>query len=98
MTSADQAELAALRIILSNLVARYVTLAGPHGGPEVREMLTKMRDECRLAAERAERSGRGSQERDAAQHRPVLQRHHDHLSEACCGDAPCLCAPRSHVR
>ena len=50
---ADQAELAALRIILSNLVAREVTRAGPHGGPEVREMLTKMRDECRLAAERA---------------------------------------------
>ena len=50
---ADQAELAALRIILSNLVACEVTRAGPHGGPEVREMLTKMRDECRLAAERA---------------------------------------------
>ena len=53
MSNADQAELSALRIILSNLVARYVTTAGPHGGPEVREMLTKMRDECRLAAERA---------------------------------------------
>ncbi len=53
MSNADQAERAALRIILSNLVARYVTTVGPHGGPEVREMLTKMRDECRLAAERA---------------------------------------------
>jgi hypothetical protein len=53
MSNADQAELSALRIILSNLVARHVTTAGPHGGPEVREMLTKMRDECRLAAERA---------------------------------------------
>ena len=53
MTSADHAELAALRIVVSNLVARYATMAGPHGGREVREMLTKMRDDCRLAAERA---------------------------------------------
>ena len=53
MSHADQAELAALRIILSNLVARYVMTAGPHGGSEVREILTKMRDESRLAAERA---------------------------------------------
>ena len=53
MSNADHAEVAALRIILSNLVARYVATAGPHGGAEVRELLTKMRDESRLAAERA---------------------------------------------
>lgn len=50
-TEADQAELAALRLILSNVVARLAVLEA--GDPEDRrKLLSAMSDACKLAAER----------------------------------------------
>jgi hypothetical protein len=60
MSDASEAELAALRIVLSNVVARLATSAGPRGSPEIREMLRQMRDECQMAAERAPQAGADS--------------------------------------
>ena len=48
-----QAEVVALRIILSNVVARVAAGTGAPGSPEVRATLSQMSDECKLAAERA---------------------------------------------
>ena len=47
----DQAELAALRLILSNVVARLAVLEGPTPDAQ-RDLLSSMRDTCQLAAER----------------------------------------------
>ena len=49
--SDDQAELIALRLILSNVVARLVLLEGTDPG-ERRTLLSAMSDACKLAAER----------------------------------------------
>ena len=52
-----QAEIAALKIILANVVARLaITLKGG-GGDQVREVLGEMKDECKLAAENATLAG-----------------------------------------
>jgi DNA-binding GntR family transcriptional regulator len=55
VTEGLQAEVTALRIVLSNVVARLAAATGTHGSPEIREFLNQMRDECRAAAERAPR-------------------------------------------
>ena len=56
----DQAELAALRLILSNVVARLAVLEAQT--PDARrDLLSSMRDACQLAAERY--SGRVDAER-----------------------------------
>ncbi len=47
----DQAEVAALRIILSNVVARLAVLEAAEA-EQRREMLGRMSDTCKLAAER----------------------------------------------
>ncbi len=52
MSEATEPEIAALKIILMNVVARLSLGASPDSA-RVREMLGEMRDECRLAAERA---------------------------------------------
>jgi hypothetical protein len=49
--AADQAELAAMRLILSNVVARLVLLE-TKDPEERRRLLSSMSDACRLAAER----------------------------------------------
>ena len=48
----DQAELAAMRLILSNVVARLVLLE-TRDPAERRNLLSSMRDACLLAAERS---------------------------------------------
>ena len=48
----DQAEIAAMRLILSNVVARLVLLEA-HDPAERRNLLSSMRDACLLAAERS---------------------------------------------
>jgi hypothetical protein len=50
MTDVD-AEIAALKIILSNVVARLAITVGGDGDGAVRELLGEMKDECKLAAE-----------------------------------------------
>jgi hypothetical protein len=57
MSTEAQAEIAALKIILANVVARLaITLDGDRGDG-VREMLGEMKDECKLAAEHATLAG-----------------------------------------
>ena len=55
-------EIAALKIILSNVVARLAMATTREGSIGVREMLSNMNDECKLAAEQTT-LGRNSQER-----------------------------------
>ncbi|MDQ5814481.1 MAG: hypothetical protein M3289_07165 [Actinomycetota bacterium] len=52
MTGSPEAEVAALRIILRNVVARLVLNASA-SREDVRAMLDQMRDECRRAARNA---------------------------------------------
>jgi hypothetical protein len=56
MDSDPQAEIAALKIILANVVARLAIALDRNGG-QVREVLAAMKDECKLAAEHATLSG-----------------------------------------
>jgi hypothetical protein len=56
MDSDPQAEIAALKIILANVVARLAITLDQDSG-QVREVLAAMKDECRLAAEHATLSG-----------------------------------------
>ena len=51
ISPADQAELAAMRLILSNVVAR-LALAEASDPSERRRLLSSMSDACKLAAER----------------------------------------------
>ena len=62
MTNDNEAEIAALKIILSNVVARLAIATTRDGATGVREMLAGMKDECKLAAEQTT-LGRNSQER-----------------------------------
>ena len=62
MTQESEAELAALKIILSNVVARLAIATTREGAIGVREMLAGMNDECKLTAEHTT-LGRNSQER-----------------------------------
>jgi hypothetical protein len=48
-----QAEIAALKIILANVVARLAITLDRGGDGQVREVLAAMKDECKLAAEHA---------------------------------------------
>ncbi|HEX2278304.1 MAG TPA: hypothetical protein VHN13_14440 [Candidatus Tectomicrobia bacterium] len=48
----DPAEMAAMRLILSNVVARLVLLEA-HDPAERRNLLSSMRDVCLMAAERS---------------------------------------------
>ena len=52
-----QAEIAALKIILANVVARLAITLDRAGDGRVREVLAGMNDECKLAAEHATLSG-----------------------------------------
>jgi hypothetical protein len=52
-----QAEIAALKIILANVVARLAITLERGGDGQVREVLAGMNDECKLAAEHATLSG-----------------------------------------
>ena len=56
MSPDTQAEIAALKIILANVVARLAITLNQDGG-RVREVLSEMKDECKLAAEHATLSG-----------------------------------------
>ena len=56
MSPDTQAEIAALKIILANVVARLAITLNQDGG-RVREVLAEMKDECKLAAEHATLSG-----------------------------------------
>jgi hypothetical protein len=47
-----QAELSATRIVLSNVIARLVTSNG-QGPEEIRTQLGRMKDDCKLAADRS---------------------------------------------
>jgi hypothetical protein len=62
MTTETEAEIAALKIILSNVVARLALTTTRDGSTGVREMLADMTDACKLAAEQTT-IGRNSQER-----------------------------------
>ncbi len=62
MTTETEAEIAALKIILSNVVARLALTTTRDGSTGVREMLADMKDACKLAAEQTT-IGRNSQER-----------------------------------
>jgi hypothetical protein len=53
MSTEAQAEIAALKIILSNVVARLAIALDQRGKDRVREVLAEMKDECKLAAEHA---------------------------------------------
>ena len=57
MDSDPQAEIAALKIILANVVARLAIILDRDGGGQIREVLEEMKDECKLAAEHATLSG-----------------------------------------
>jgi hypothetical protein len=57
MTPDAQTEIAALKIILSNVVARLAIALEAGGGDRVREVLAEMKDECKLAAEHATLAG-----------------------------------------
>jgi hypothetical protein len=57
MSIEAQAEIAALKIILSNVVARLAITLPEGGGDRVREVLAEMKDECKLAAEHATLAG-----------------------------------------
>ena len=52
-----QAEIAALKIILANVVARLAITLAQKDGDRVPEVLAEMKDECKLAAEHATLSG-----------------------------------------
>ena len=52
----SQTEIAALKIILANVVARLAIALDRDGG-QVREVLAEMKDECKLAAEQATLAG-----------------------------------------
>lgn len=52
-----QAEISALKIILSNVVARLAITLDQRGDDRVREVLAEMKDECKLAAEHATLAG-----------------------------------------
>lgn len=52
-----QAEISALKIILSNVVARLAITLDQRGEDRVREVLGEMKDECKLAAEHATLAG-----------------------------------------
>jgi hypothetical protein len=57
-----EGEIAALKIILSNVVARLaITTSG--SSDRVREMLASMKDECKLAAEHATYSSQSGADR-----------------------------------
>lgn len=62
MTQDTEAEIAALKIILSNVVARLALTTERRDSEAMREMLSAMRDACKLAAEQTT-IGRNSQER-----------------------------------
>ncbi len=62
MTDDAGAEIAALKIILSNVVARLAIMTTREGSTGVREMLGDMKDACKLAAEQTT-LGRNSAER-----------------------------------
>jgi len=62
MSNETEAEIAALKIILSNVVARLALSTTRDGSTGVREMLADMKDDCKLAAEQTS-LGRNSQER-----------------------------------
>jgi hypothetical protein len=57
MSTESQAEIAALKIILSNVVARLAIILDEHSEDRVREVLAEMKDECKLAAEHATLAG-----------------------------------------
>lgn len=57
MSPDAQAEIAALKIILSNVVARLAITLDGRGQDRVREVLAGMKDECKLAAEHATLTG-----------------------------------------
>jgi hypothetical protein len=57
MSPDTQAEIAALKIILANVVARLAITLDGNGGDRVRDLLAEMKDECKLAAEHATLSG-----------------------------------------
>jgi hypothetical protein len=63
MASPHDAEIAALKIILSNVVARLAITITPEGSHKLREMLSEMKDECKLAAEQTTGTGRNPAER-----------------------------------
>lgn len=52
-----QAEISALKIILSNVVARLAIALDERGDDRIRELLSEMKDECKLAAEHATLAG-----------------------------------------
>jgi hypothetical protein len=52
-----QTEIAALKIILANVVARLAITLDRDGGGQIREVLEEMKDECKLAAEQVTLSG-----------------------------------------
>ncbi|HEX8663298.1 MAG TPA: hypothetical protein VF744_04640 [Beijerinckiaceae bacterium] len=52
-----QAEIAALKIILANVVARLAIALDRDGDGQVREVLEAMKDECKLAAEQTTLAG-----------------------------------------
>lgn len=62
MTNDTDSEIAALKIILSNVVARLAMTITGDGREGVRELLGEMKDECKLAAEQTT-LGRNNQER-----------------------------------
>ena len=57
MSQESQAEIAALKIILTNVVARLAITLNTGGEDRVREVLAEMKDECKLAAEHATLAG-----------------------------------------
>ncbi len=57
MSTEAQAEIAALKIIVSNVVARLAITLNAGGEDQVREVLAAMKDECKLAAEHATLAG-----------------------------------------
>jgi hypothetical protein len=59
----NEAEIAALKIILSNVVARLAITISKESSNAVREMLSEMKDECKLAAEHTTVAGRNTAER-----------------------------------
>jgi hypothetical protein len=63
MTPEQDAEIAALKIILSNVVARLAITVTEKNTDAVRAMLASMTDECKLAAEQTVVLGRTSAER-----------------------------------
>ena len=52
-----RAEIAALKIILANVVARLAITLDRNDGERIREVLAGMKDECKLAAEHATLAG-----------------------------------------